>query len=121
MVWLVHGRDQCKDLIPNYDHTESQLITLYDRLVIVQKHFSSSKLWKQSVIEVPQVIENLPMDQQIKELPQNLKQIVKPQAPQGEPTLRWSNHEKKKTIHSDYKVYLQEADVGAINDLETFS
>ena len=39
---------------------------------------------EQPIIEVPQVAENLPEDQQVQELPHNLEQTVEPQAPQGE-------------------------------------
>ena len=75
------------------------------------------------IIEVPQVAKNLPEDQQVQELPHNLEQIVEPQAPEGEdgPTLRRSTCGRKSAIPSDYIVYLQETNIGAENDPETFS
>ena len=78
---------------------------------------------EQPIIEVPQVDENLPEDQQVQELPYNLEQTVEPQVPQGEdgPTLRRSTRERKSVIPSDYIVHLQETDIGAENDPETFS
>ena len=56
-------------------------------------------------------------------MPHNLEQTINQQAPQGAdgPTLRRSTRERKSAIPSDYIVYLQETDIGAENDLETFS
>ena len=49
--------------------------------------------------------------------------MVEPQAPQEAdgPTLRPSTRERKSAIYSDYIVYLQEIEIGAENDPETFS
>ena len=78
---------------------------------------------EQLITEVAQVAENLLEDQQVRELPHNFEQTVEPQAPQGAdgPTLRRSTLERKSAIPSDYIVYLQEIDIGAENDHETFS
>ena len=120
---MISGRDQFRDLIPIHDHIETQPSTSYDRLVIVHNTSQVPISVKQPIIEVPQVVENLPDDQQVQELPHNLEQTVEPQAPQGEdgPTLRRSTHERKSAILSDYIVYLQETDIGAENDPGTFS
>ena len=120
---MISGRDRFRDLIPVHDHIETQPSTSYDRLVIVHNTPQVPISIEQSIIEVPQVAENLPEDQQVQELPHNLEQKVEPQDFQGEdgPTLRLSTRERKLGIPSDYIVYLQETDSGAENDLETFS
>ena len=120
---MISGRDQFRDLIPIHDHIETQPSTSYDRLVIVHNTPQVPISVEQPIIEVPQVAENLIEDQQVQELPHNLEQTIEPQAPQGEdgPALRRSTHERKSAIPSDYIVYLQETDIGAENDPETFS
>ena len=112
---MISGRDRFRDLILVHDHIKTQPSTSYDRLVIVHNTHQVTISVKQPVIEVPQVAENIPMDQQVQELPHNLEQIVKPQAPQGEgcPKLRRSTHERKSAIPSDYIVYIQETKIGA--------
>ena len=87
---MISGRDRFGDLIPSHDHIETQPSTSYDRLVIVHNTPQVPISVEQPIIEVPQVAENLPEDQQIQELPHNLEQTVEPQAPHGEdgPTLR---------------------------------
>ena len=120
---MISGRDRLKDLIPVHDHIETQPSTSYDRLVIVHNTHQVPIRVEQPIIEVPQVVENLPKDQQVQELPHNLEQTVEPQAFQGEdgPTLRRSTRERKSAIPSDYIMYLQEIDIGVENDPETFS
>ena len=120
---MINGRDRFMDLIPAHDHIETQPSTSYDRLVIVHNTLQVPISVEQPIIEVPQVVKNLLEDQQVQELPHNLEQTVEPQAFQGEdgPTLRRSTRERKSAIPSDYIVYLQETDIGAENDPETFS
>ena len=120
---MISGRDRFRDLIPIHDHIETQPSMSYDRLVIVHNTPQVPISVEQPIIEVPQAAKNLSKDQQVQELPHNLEQIVEPQAPQGEdgPTLKQSTRERKLAIPSDYIVYLQETDIGAKNDLETFS
>ena len=120
---MINGRDRFRDLIPIQDHMETQPSTSYDRLVIVHNTPQVPISVEQLIIEVPQVVENLPEDQQVQELPHNLEQTVEPQALQGEdgPTSRRSTRERKLTIPSDYIVYLQETDIRAKNDPKTFS
>ena len=120
---MISGRDRFRDLIPVHDHIETQPSTSYERLVIVHHTPQVPISVEQPIIEVPQIAENLPEDQQVQELPYNLEQTVEPQAPPGAdgPTLRRSTHGRKSAIPSDYIVYLQETDIGVENDPETFS
>ena len=87
---MISGRDRFRDLIPIHDHIETQPSMSYDRLVIVHNTPQVPISVEQPIIEVPQVVENLPEDQQVQELPHNLEQTIEPQAPQGEdgPALR---------------------------------
>ena len=120
---MISGRDRFRDLIPVHDHIETQPSTSYERLVIVHHTPQVPISVEQPIIEVPQIAENLPEDQQVQELPYNLEQTVEPQAPPGAdgPTLRRSTRGRKSAIPSDYIVYLQENDIGVENDPETFS
>ena len=120
---MINGRDRFMDLILVQDHIKTQPSMSYDRFVIVHNTPKVSICVEQPIIEVPQVAENLPKDQQVQELPHNLEQTVEPQAPRGEdgPTLRRSTSERKSTIPTDHIVYLQETDIGAENDPKTFS
>ena len=120
---MISGRDRFRDLIPIHDHIETQPSTSYDKLVIVHNTHQVPIVVEQSIIEVPQVAKNLPEDQQVQELPHNLEQTVEQEAPQGEygPKLRRSTRERKSAIPSDYIVYLQETNIGAEYDPETFS
>ena len=78
---MINGRDRFRDLIPIHNHIETQPSTSYDRLVIVHNTPQVPISVEQPIIEVPQVAENLPEDQQVQELPHNLEQTVEPQAP----------------------------------------
>ena len=120
---MISGRDRFRNLIHVHDHIETQPSMSYDRLIIVHNTPQVPISVEQPIIEVPQVAENLLEDQQVQELPHNLEQTVEPQALQGEdgPTLRRFTRERKSVIPSDYIVYLQETDIGAENDPETFS
>ena len=120
---MISGRDRFRDLIPVHNHIETQPSTSYERLVIVHHTPQVPISVEQPIIEVPQIAENLPEDQQVQELPYNLEQTVEPQAPPGAdgPTLRRSTRGRKSAIPSDYIVYLQETDIGVENDPETFS
>ena len=72
------------DLILVHDHTETQPSMSYDRLVIVHNTPQVPISVEQSIVEVPQIVENLLMDQQVQELLDNLEQKVEHQASQGE-------------------------------------
>ena len=120
---MISGRDRFRDLIHVHDHIETQPSTSYERLVIVHHTPQVPISVEQPIIEVPQIAENLPEDQQVQELPYNFEQTVEPQAPPGADglTLRRSTRGRKSAIPSDYIVYLQETDIGVENDPETFS
>ena len=60
---MISGRDRFKDLILVHDHIESQPSKSYDRLVIVHNTPQVLISVEQPIIEVPQVVENLPEDQ----------------------------------------------------------
>ena len=78
---IISGRGQFRDLIHVHNHIETEPSMSYDRLVIVHNTPQVPISVEQPIIEVPQVAENLPEDQQVQELPHNLEQIVEPQAP----------------------------------------
>ena len=62
---MINRRDRFRDLIPIHDHIETQPSMSYDRLVIVHNNPQVPISVKQLIIEVPQVAENLPKDQQV--------------------------------------------------------
>ena len=64
---MISGRDRFGDLIPIHDHIETQPSTSYDRLVIVHNTPQVPISVEQPIIKVPQVVENLPDDQQVPE------------------------------------------------------
>ena len=73
---MISRRDRFRDLIPVHDHIETQPSTSYDRLVIVHNTPQVPISVEQPIIEVLQVVENLPKDQLVQELPHNLEQTV---------------------------------------------
>ena len=62
---MISGRDRFRDLITIHDHIETQPSMSYDRLVIVHNTPQVPISVEQPIIEVPQVAENLPEDQQV--------------------------------------------------------
>ena len=79
----------------------------------------------QPVVEVPQVVDNIPVDQVDQEFPDTSGQQVEPHTSLEDigATLRRSTRTKRSAIPNDYVVYLQECDynIGAENDPESFS
>jgi hypothetical protein len=79
---------------------------------------------EQPIIEVPQIADDIPIDQVVQELPRTFEQRVEPHTSQeyDGTTLRRSIRPKRSAIPNDYVVYLQEYDynVGAENDPESF-
>ena len=65
----------------------------------------------QPVIEVPQAIDNIPVDQVDQELPDTSKQQVEPHTSLEDigATLRRFTRTKRSAIPNDYVVYLQES------------
>ncbi|RVW23780.1 Retrovirus-related Pol polyprotein from transposon TNT 1-94 [Vitis vinifera] len=128
---LVSGSDQFRNIVSDIDHTKSQPSTSSDRLFIVQNTPQVQTGVErtidevQPVIEVPQVVDNIPVDQVDQELPNTSEQQVEPHTSSEDisATLRRSARTKRSAIPSNYVVYLQESDynIGAENDPESFS
>ncbi|RVW27457.1 Retrovirus-related Pol polyprotein from transposon TNT 1-94 [Vitis vinifera] len=128
---LVSGSDQFRNIVSDIDHTESQPSTSSDRLFIVhntpqvQTGVERTIDEVQPVIKVPQVVDNIPVDQVDQELPNTFEQQVESHTSSEDigATLRRSARTKRSAIPSDYVVYLQESDynIGAENDPESFS
>ncbi|RVW64595.1 Retrovirus-related Pol polyprotein from transposon TNT 1-94 [Vitis vinifera] len=128
---LVSGNDQFRNIVSDIDHTESQPSTSSDRLFIVHNtpqvllgvERTIAKV--QPVVEVPQVVDNIPIDQVDQKLPGTSEQQVEPHTSLEDvgATLRRSTRTKRLAIPNDYVVYLQECDynIGAENDPESFS
>ncbi|RVW72869.1 Retrovirus-related Pol polyprotein from transposon TNT 1-94 [Vitis vinifera] len=128
---LVSGSDQFRNIVSDIDHTESQPSTSSDRLFIVhntpqvQSGVERTITEVQPVVEVPQVVDNIPVDQVDQEFPDTSGQQVEPHTSLEDigATLRRSTRTKRSAIPNDYVVYLQECDynIGAENDPESFS
>ncbi|KAL6312429.1 hypothetical protein AAG906_016383 [Vitis piasezkii] len=115
---LVSRGNQFRNIVSDIDHIESQLSTSSDRLFVVhntpqvQTGAEQTIVEVQPVVEVPQAVDNISVDQL------NLMFLEDNGA-----TLRRSTQTKRSTIPSDYLVYLQESyySIGAENDLELVS
>ena len=128
---LVSESNQFRNIAYDIDHTESQPSTSSDRLFIVhntprvQSGVERTIVEVQPIIEVPQVVDNISIDQVDHELPDTSKQQVEPHTSLEDngASLRRSTRSKRSKIISDYVVYLQECDynIGAENDPEFFS
>ncbi|KAJ9692948.1 hypothetical protein PVL29_011870 [Vitis rotundifolia] len=128
---LVSGSDQFRNIVSDIDHTESQPSTSSDRLFIVhntpqvQTGVERTIVEVQPIIEIPQAVDNILVDQVDQELPDTSEQQVEPHTSSEDigATLRRSTQTERSAIPSDYVVYLQESDynIGAENDPESFS
>jgi hypothetical protein len=122
---LNSGSDQTRNIVFEKDHLESQPSTPSDRLVIVHSTTQVQTGVEQPIVEVPQVVDGILVDQVVQEFPRTFEQQVEPHTSQedGGTTLRRSTRPKRSAIPDDYVVYLQESDynIGAENDLESFS
>ena len=80
---------------------------------------------RQPIIEAPQIANDNSVDQVVQDSPEIVEQPVEQRDPQEnvDSILRRFTRVRKPAIPSDYVVYLQELDydIGAENDLETFS
>ncbi|RVW30282.1 Retrovirus-related Pol polyprotein from transposon TNT 1-94 [Vitis vinifera] len=102
--------DQFRNIVSDIDHTESQPSTSSDRLFIVhntpqvQTGVERTIDEVQPVIEVPQVVDNIPVDQVDQELPNTSEQQVEPHTSSEDigTTLRRSARTKRSAIPSDY-------------------
>ncbi|RVX00432.1 Retrovirus-related Pol polyprotein from transposon TNT 1-94 [Vitis vinifera] len=128
---LVSGSDQFRNIVYDINHTKSQPSTSSDRLFIVhntpqvQAGIERTIAKVQPVIKVPQVVDNILVDQVDQELSDTSEQQVESHTSSEDidATLRKSTRTKRSSIPSDYVVYLQESDynIGAENDPEFFS
>ncbi|KAL6324389.1 hypothetical protein AAG906_012993 [Vitis piasezkii] len=126
---LVSGSDQFRNIVSDIDHTKSQPSTSSDRLFIVhntpqvQSGVERTIAEVQPVVEVPQVVDNIPVDQVDRGF--DTEQQVEPHTSLEDigATLRRSTQTKRSAIPNDYVVYLQECDynIGVKNDPESFS
>ncbi|RVW26923.1 Retrovirus-related Pol polyprotein from transposon TNT 1-94 [Vitis vinifera] len=128
---LVSGSDQFRNIVSDIDHTKSQPSTSSDRLFIVhntpqvQMGEERTIVEVQPIIEVPQAVDNIPVNQVDQELPDTSEQQVEPHTSFKDigATLKRSTQTKRSAIPNDYVVYLQECDynIGAENVPESFS
>jgi hypothetical protein len=122
---LNSGSDQTRNIVSEKDHSKSQPSTPSDRLVIVHSTLQVQTGVEQPIVEVPQAVDGIPIDQVVQEFPRTFEQRVEPHTSQedGGTTLRRYTRPKISTIPDDYVVYLQESDynIGAENDIESFS
>ena len=111
---LVSGSNQFRNIAFDIDHTESQFSTSNDRLFVVhntpqvQMGAEQTIVEVQLVIEVPQAVGNISVDQVDQELPDTSEQQVEPHTSLEDngATLRRSTQTKRLAIPSDYVVYL---------------
>ncbi|WJZ82690.1 hypothetical protein VitviT2T_002425 [Vitis vinifera] len=132
-----HVKQKCLKFQKWLEKKESQLSTSSDKFFVVhntpqvrtgveQTIVEVQPITEdQPVIEVPQVVDNISIDQVDQELPGTFEQQVEPHTSLKDngATLRRSTRTKKSTIPSDYIVYLQESNynIGVENDPESFS
>jgi len=121
---LISEIDQTRNIVSKNDHSESQPSTSSDKLIIVYNTPQVQTDVEQPIIEVPQIADDILIDQVVQELPRTFEQRVEPHTSQeyDGTTLRRSIRPKRSAIPNDYVVYLQEYDynVGAENDPESF-
>ncbi|KAL6349316.1 hypothetical protein AAG906_033972 [Vitis piasezkii] len=122
---LVSGSDQLRNIVSDFDHTESQLSTSSDKFFVVHNTPQVRTGVKQTivevqpitedqpVIEVPQVVDNISVDQVDQELPDTSEQQVEPHTSLKDncATLRRSTRTKKSAIPSDYMSSMRCKDV----------
>ncbi|KAL0408429.1 UNVERIFIED_CONTAM: Retrovirus-related Pol polyprotein from transposon TNT 1-94 [Sesamum radiatum] len=123
---LISGSDKGLSIRSNVDHSESQLSTSSNGLIVVVYNTPTVQMRVEQPIQtVPQVDDHEPVDPVVPHIPRNVEQPVDQQAPPEnvDATLRRSTRIKRSAISSDYMVYLQESEfnVGAENDPETSS
>ena len=75
---LISGIDQTRNIVSKKDHLESQPSTSSDRLIIVPNTPQVQTGVEQPIVEVPQVADNIPVDQVVQELPITFEQPVEP-------------------------------------------
>ena len=128
---LVSESNQFRNIVYDIDHTKSQPSTSSDRLFVVhntpqvQTGVEQTIAEVQPVFEVPQVVDNISINQVDQELPHTSEQQVEPHTSleDNSATLRRFTRTKRSAIPSDYVVYLQESNYnrGTENDPKSFS
>ena len=123
---LISGSDHSQNIISGKDHVNAQPSCSSDRLIVIHNTPQVPTGVRQTIIEVPQLADNNPVDQVVDGEQQDIvDQPVEQHVPQDDnnTTLRRFTRMRKSAIPSDYIVYLQESDynIGAENDPETFS
>ncbi|KAL0462714.1 UNVERIFIED_CONTAM: hypothetical protein Slati_0159000 [Sesamum latifolium] len=123
---LISRSDKGLSIRSNLDHSESQLSTSSNGLIVVVHNTPTVQTRVEQPIQtVPQFDDHEPVDPVVPHIPENVEQPVGQQAPPEnvDTTLRRSTRIKRSPIPSDYMVYLQESEfnVGAENDPEMFS
>ena len=115
---MISGSDQSQNLVYMRDKPS----TLSDRLVIFHNTPQVQMSVEQPIIEVPQAVDDIPVDEVVLEMPEINEQLVEQHDPQEnvDSKLRRSTRERKSAIPNDYVVYLQESDFsdGDENDPE---
>ena len=75
---LNNGSDQTRNIVSEKDHSESQPSTPSDRLVIFHSTPQVQTGVEQPIVEVPQVVDDIPVDQVVQEFPRTFEQQVEP-------------------------------------------
>ena len=106
--YLINGRDYLRNTVFENDHSGNQPSTSSDRLIVVHNTPQVQIGVEQPIIEVPQVVDNIPVDQGVQEFPIIPEQPVVPHSPQEDvgATLRRSIRTRKLAIPSNYVIYL---------------
>ena len=75
---LISGSDQTRNIVSEKDHSKSQPSTSSERLVIIYSTHQVQTGVEQPIFEVPQVADDIPVDQIVQELPRIFEQRVEP-------------------------------------------
>ena len=105
---LISGRDYLRNTVSKNDHSRNHPYTSSDRLIVIHNTPQVQIGVEQPIIEVPQVFDNIPVDQGVQEFPIIHEQPVVPHSPQEDvgATLRRYKRTRKSAIPSDYVVYI---------------
>ena len=79
---LISESDQSQNIISQKDHSHAQLSTSSDILIVIHNTSQVQTSVVQPIVEVPQVVDNNPVDQATQELPETLEQPVEQHTPQ---------------------------------------
>ena len=73
---LINGSDRSQNIISEKDHLNAQPSTSSDRLIVIHNTPQVQTSVVQSIVEVPQVVDNNLVDQAVLELLETLEQPV---------------------------------------------